>query len=108
LRHSSARRVYHGYVRGENIIVRHDQSAVVVDFDMSKVDAEEDFKAKMREATLSWQLVLDPRKRDPQRPPCPFLFLQQQENADTGDTKWIPLRQRLILGLVPDGRSHHR
>lgn len=45
-----ARGVYHGDVRGENILVRSDQSVVVVDFEMSRVDAEEeDLKAEMGE-----------------------------------------------------------
>ena len=45
-----ARRVSHGDVRGENILVRPDQSVVVVDFEISKVDAEEeDLKVEMRE-----------------------------------------------------------
>jgi DNA-binding helix-hairpin-helix protein with protein kinase domain len=45
-----ARGVSHGDVRGENILVRPDQSVVVVDFEMSRMDAEEeDLKAEMRE-----------------------------------------------------------
>ncbi len=45
-----ARGVYHGDVRGENILVRPDQSVVVIDFEMSKMDAEEeDLKAEMKE-----------------------------------------------------------
>lgn len=45
-----ARGVYHGDVRCENILVRSDQSVVVVDFEMSEVDAEEEnLKAEMSE-----------------------------------------------------------
>jgi DNA-binding helix-hairpin-helix protein with protein kinase domain len=45
-----ARGVCHGDVRGENILVRQDESVVVVDFEMSTIDANEDeLKAEMRE-----------------------------------------------------------
>lgn len=45
-----ARGVYHGDVRCENILVRPDGSVVVVDFEMSTIDAEEDeLNAEMRE-----------------------------------------------------------
>jgi DNA-binding helix-hairpin-helix protein with protein kinase domain len=37
-----ARRVCHGDVRCENILVRPDGSVIVVDFEMSTIDADED------------------------------------------------------------------
>jgi tRNA A-37 threonylcarbamoyl transferase component Bud32 len=44
------RRVYHGDVRGENILVRSDQSVVVVDFELSEMDVEEEnLETEMRE-----------------------------------------------------------
>ena len=48
-----ARGVYHGDVRCENILVRPDQSVVVIDFEMSTMDAdEEDLKAEMKEVKI--------------------------------------------------------
>jgi RIO-like serine/threonine protein kinase len=45
-----ARGVYHGDVRCENILVRPDGTVVVVDFETSTMDADEDeLKAEMRE-----------------------------------------------------------
>ena len=45
-----ARGVCHGDVRCENILVRSDGSVVVVDFEMSTIDADEDeLNAEMRE-----------------------------------------------------------
>ena len=45
-----ARGVCHGDVRGENILVRPDGTVVVVDFEMSTIDADEDkLNAEMRE-----------------------------------------------------------
>jgi RIO-like serine/threonine protein kinase len=45
-----ARGVCHGDVRCENILVRLDASVVVVDFEMSTIDADEDLlKSEMRE-----------------------------------------------------------
>ena len=45
-----ARGVCHGDVRCENILVRPDGSIVVVDFEMSMIDADEDhLKSEMRE-----------------------------------------------------------
>jgi tRNA A-37 threonylcarbamoyl transferase component Bud32 len=35
------REVYHGDMRGENILVRPDQSVIVVDSEMSEANAEE-------------------------------------------------------------------
>jgi len=44
-----ARGVYHGDVRCENILVKPDGSVVVVDFEMSTIDADEDcLKSEMR------------------------------------------------------------
>ena len=36
------RRVYHGDVRGENILVRPDNSVVIIDFEMSEMDADQE------------------------------------------------------------------
>ena len=48
-----ARGVYHGDVRAENILVRPDQSVVVIDFEMSEVDTpEESLMSEMREVKL--------------------------------------------------------
>ena len=45
-----ARGVHHGDVRCENILVRSDGTVVVVDFEMSTIDADEDkLNAEMRE-----------------------------------------------------------
>ena len=45
-----ARGVCHGDVRGENILVRPDQSVVLIDFEMSEVEApEEALTSEMRE-----------------------------------------------------------
>ena len=47
-----ARRVCHGDVRCENILVRPDESVVVVDFEMSMIDSGEDhLQSEMREVT---------------------------------------------------------
>jgi RIO-like serine/threonine protein kinase len=35
-----ARRVYHGDVRGENILVRPDNSVVIIDFERSEIDVD--------------------------------------------------------------------
>ena len=40
----------HGDVRCENILVRPDESVVIVDFEMSTIDADEDnLKSEMRD-----------------------------------------------------------
>jgi len=45
-----ARGVYHGDVRCENILVRPDESIVIVDFEMSTIDADDDdLKSEMRD-----------------------------------------------------------
>ena len=45
-----ARKVCHGDVRSENILVRPDDSVVVIDFELSKMDADPDsLSAEMRE-----------------------------------------------------------
>ena len=45
-----ARGVCHGDVRCENILVRPDESVVIVDFEMSTIDADEDnLKSEMRD-----------------------------------------------------------
>ena len=36
------RRVYHGDVRVENILVRPDNSVVIIDFEMSEMDADQE------------------------------------------------------------------
>jgi DNA-binding helix-hairpin-helix protein with protein kinase domain len=44
-----ARGVCHGDVRGENILVRPDGTVVVVDFEMSTIDADpDDLKSEMK------------------------------------------------------------
>ena len=48
-----ARKVYHGDVRGENILVRHDNSVVIIDFERSIVNADQSLlKEEMKEIKL--------------------------------------------------------
>jgi len=57
-----ARAVWHGDVRCENILVRPDESVVIVDFEMSTIEADEDsLKAEMRD--VKHLLVSLTRKR---------------------------------------------
>ena len=54
------RKVYHGDVRVENILVRPDDSVVVIDFERSILDAKETLlKEEMKEV---WQLLVSLRK----------------------------------------------
>jgi len=44
------RGVWHGDVRCENILIRPDESVVIIDFEMSIIEADEDsLKAEMRD-----------------------------------------------------------
>ena len=57
-----ARGVCHGDVRCENILVRPDGSVVVVDFEMSTVDANEnELNAEMREVKYLLASLKDKR-----------------------------------------------
>jgi tRNA A-37 threonylcarbamoyl transferase component Bud32 len=46
------RRIYHGDVRVENILVRPDNSVVIIDFEMSEMDANQELlDAEMEEVS---------------------------------------------------------
>ena len=48
-----ARKVYHGDVRVENILVRPNNSVVVIDFESSEIDADPDMlNAEMEEVRI--------------------------------------------------------
>jgi tRNA A-37 threonylcarbamoyl transferase component Bud32 len=51
-----SRGVLHGDVRAENILVREDNSVVLIDFELSEIDADkETLKAEEREVQLLLQ-----------------------------------------------------
>ena len=61
-----ARGVCHGDVRSENILVRPNGSVVVVDFEMSTIDADEDeLNAEMREVKYLLASLKNKRSEKP-------------------------------------------
>jgi RIO-like serine/threonine protein kinase len=54
-----ARRVYHGDVRGENILVRPDNSVVIIDFERSEIDMDlislNDEMEEVKHLLASWK-----------------------------------------------------
>ena len=48
-----ARKIYHGDARAENILVKPDNSVVVIDFEMSVIDADQNMLEKEMEEVKS-------------------------------------------------------